>query len=77
MTQEGGEAVCSGDPNVYPESSKDRPVLLGTTPAGRVFAVLLGPVPHAPAGTFDPFTARPADRTERREYRRSKGSPAP
>ena len=77
VTEDEVEAVCSGGPIVYRESYKDRLVLLGTTPAGRVLAVVLGPVPNAPAGTYYPFTARPADRTERREYRRLKGGTAP
>jgi len=73
VTQDEVEAVCHADPIVYRESYKDRLVLLGATPEGRVLAVVLGPVPNAPAGTYYPFTARPADRTERREFDRLKG----
>ena len=76
VTQDEVEAVCHADPIVYRESYKGWLVLLGATPDGRVLAVMLGPVPNAPAGTYYPFTARPADRTERREYHRLKGGTA-
>jgi len=77
VTQDDVEAVCRGAPILYRESHKDRLVLLGTAPDGRVLAVVLGPVPEEPAGTYYPFTARPADRTERREDRRLKGGATP
>ncbi len=77
MTQDDVEAVCHDDPIVYRESYKDRLVLLGTTPEGRVLAVVLGPVPNAPEGTYYPFTARPADRSERRDYHHLKGGTEP
>ncbi len=77
VTREEVEAVCHDDPIVYRESYKGRLVLLGVTPTRRVLAVVLGPVPNAPAGTNYPFTARPADRTERRDYHRAKGGTQP
>jgi uncharacterized DUF497 family protein len=76
VTQEDVEAVCHGDPLVYRESYKERLVLLGRGLDGRELAVVLGPVPNVPDGTYYPFTARLADRSERREYHRRKGDPA-
>jgi uncharacterized protein len=75
VTQEDVEVVCHGDPIFYRERYKDRLVLLGRSLDGRVLAVVLGPVPNAPDGTYCPFTARPADRSKRREYHRRKGDP--
>lgn len=77
VTREDVEAVCHGDPALYRESYKDRLVLLGRGLDGRILAVVLGPVPNAPPGTYYPFTARPADRTERREYHRQRGGATP
>lgn len=76
VSQEDVEAVCQGDPMFYRESYKGRLVLLGRGLDGRVLAVVLGPVPNAPDGTYYPFTARPADRSERRAYERQKGGAA-
>lgn len=73
VTQEDVEAVCHADPILYRESYKDRLVVLGETADGRVLAVVLDPVPNEPPGIFYPFTARPAYRTERRDYFRQKG----
>ncbi len=48
-------------------------MLLGETPTGRVLAIVIGPVPDEEPGTYYPFTARPADRRERRDYNDLKG----
>ncbi len=77
VTRDDVEAVCHHDPVLYRENYKERLVLLGRTQEGRVLAVVLGPVPNAPDGTYEPFTARPADRTDRRDYDRLKGGAEP
>lgn len=51
-------------------------MLLGETPAGRVLAIVIGPVPGAPSGSYYPFTARPANRSERRDFNDLKGGQA-
>ncbi len=77
VTPEEVETVCNGELVLYKQSYKERLMLLGETPAGRVLAIVIGPVPGAPIGTYYPFTARPAHRRERRDYglpRESQGS---
>lgn len=64
------EAACHAQPVFFKETYKGRLMILGMTPAGRVLAIVIGPVPGASAGTFYPFTARTAHRSERREYAR-------
>lgn len=73
VTPEEVEAVCHGEPVLYRRSYKDRLMLLGETSAGDVLAIVIGPVPEAPAGTYYAFTARPANRSERRDYNQLKG----
>jgi len=73
VTPDEVEAACHTEPVLYRESYKDRLMFLGETPAGRVIAMVVGAVPDAPPGTWYCFTARPAHRTERRDYRRLKG----
>ncbi|MDQ3540594.1 MAG: BrnT family toxin [Chloroflexota bacterium] len=68
VTPEEVEAACHAEPVLYKESYKERLMLLGETPAGRVLAIVIGPVPGDPPGTYYPFTARPAHRRERRDY---------
>lgn len=73
VTPEEVEAACHSEPVLYKQSYKERLMLLGETPAGRVLAIVIGPVPDAPIGTYYPFTARPAHRRERRDYNYLKG----
>ena len=49
------------------DSYKGRQQLIGSTVAGRVLSVIIGPVPDQP-GSFYVFTARPASNSERRRY---------
>ncbi len=76
VTPEEVEAACHADPVLYRRSYKDRLMLLGETSTGRVLAIVIGPVPDAPAGTWYAFTARPAHRSERRDYTHLKGGGA-
>jgi hypothetical protein len=55
-----GETVVRG-------ARKGRFLVLGPTQAGRMLAVVIGPVPGQP-GAFYTFSARPASRSERRFY---------
>lgn len=73
VAQDEVDEVCHGHPITLRESYKNRLVLLGETQAGKVLAVVLGPFPDAPEGTFYPFTARPAHRSERRAYLEMRG----
>jgi|SRR5579884_1233930 len=77
VTQAEVEAVCHGDPVELKRSYKDRFLVAGPTPAGRIPTVVLGPVPEAPTGVYYVFTARPAHRSERRYYHQQKGAPQP
>lgn len=74
VTQDDVEAVFHGDPMEYKQSYKDRLVVLGAASDGRILAVVIGTVPKAPPGTYYVFTARPADRKERRHYAEQKGA---
>jgi len=76
VTPEEVEAACKANPMPYRESYKNRVMFLGETPAGRVIAIVLGPVPNAQPGTWYPFSARTAHRTERRGYQQWKGDQA-
>lgn len=76
VTPEEVEAACQGEPVLYKKSYKDRLMILGETPAGRILAIVVGPVPNAPSVTWYPFTARSAHRSERRDYNRVKGDRA-
>ena len=51
---------------------KNRFLVLGPTRAGRLLAVVIGPVPNEP-GAYYTFSARPASRQERRYYREQRG----
>jgi uncharacterized DUF497 family protein len=77
VTQDEVEAVCHGDPIELKRSYKDRFLVAGPTPAGRILTVVLGPVPEAAAGVYYVFTARPAHRSERRYYHHQKGGSQP
>jgi uncharacterized DUF497 family protein len=50
---------------------KRRFLVLGPTHAGRMLAVVIGPVPGH-SGAYYTFSARPASRSERRFYQRVK-----
>jgi uncharacterized DUF497 family protein len=68
------EQVCTSEPLEYRQSYKDRIVVIGVTEAGRILAIILGPVPNGPAGSYYVFTARPADRKERRFYEQARSA---
>lgn len=51
---------------------KGRLMLIGSTVAGRMISIIVGPVPDQP-GSFYVFSARPASRTERLRYERETG----
>lgn len=74
VTPDEVEAACQAQPVFFKQSYKGRMMILGMTPGGRLLAIVIGPVPNAPAGTFYPFTARTAHRSERREYKQLLGS---
>lgn len=61
---------------IYRQSRKNRLVVTGPTLAGRMLTVVIGPVPDQPAA-FYVFSARPASRRERREFRRQQGDSTP
>ena len=69
------EDICYGDP-VALSSYKGRIVLIGPAREGRIFTVVLGPVPGQP-GAYYAFSARPASRKERRYYVAVKGEIEP
>ncbi len=75
VTPDEVEAACHAQPVFFKQSYKGRIMIFGMTPAGRLLAIVIGPVPDAPAGTFYPFTARTAHRSERRDYERLKEGP--
>ena len=72
---EEAEEVVAGDP-IYRESYKNRLAVTGPTVAGRMLTVIVGAVPHEPT-VFYVFSARPASRQERGEYRQQKGGSSP
>ncbi len=57
---------------IFRESFKNRLMVTGPTSAGRMLTVIIGPVPQQPAA-FYVFSARPASRRERGEYRQLRG----
>ncbi|MGH2617309.1 MAG: BrnT family toxin [Thermomicrobiales bacterium] len=66
VTREEVEDAIKAD-TVARATYKERFLVLGPTRAGRILAVVIGPVPGQP-GAFYTFSARPASRTERRHY---------
>jgi uncharacterized DUF497 family protein len=64
------EAVIRGETLVQ-ATYKQRFLVLGATQAGRMLAVVIGPVPGQ-HGAFYTFTARPASRAERRLYQHAR-----
>lgn len=73
VTREEVEEVCRGD-YIVREGYKERIMLIGTTRAGRVLAIILD---SEGDDTYYVVTARPADRRERRIYREEKGGETP
>ena len=69
------EAVMKGE-IVVQATYKERFLVLGITDAGRMLAVVIGPVPGH-RGEFYTFTARPASRSERRLYHDVRGREEP
>lgn len=65
---EAAEAVVRR--GIREDTYKGRQQLIGSTVAGRILSVIIGPVPDEP-GSFYVFSARPASSTERRRYARS------
>lgn len=70
LTPLDAEAVIHA-PHVQIPSYKQRIVVVGAA-AERLLAVVVGPVPNNP-GAFYPFSARPANRQERRYYYEQRG----
>ena len=64
------EAVCHGG-YITLASCKNRIVVIGPEPGGRILTVVIGPVPEQP-GVYYTFSARPASRKERRLYSQQK-----
>lgn len=73
VTQDDVDVVCHSDPVEYRQSYKKRLVVLGPASDGRILAVVIGPAPDEPPGIYYVFTARPADRKERRFYAEQRG----
>jgi len=71
VTREQVQEAVAGD-TVTRATYKSRFLVLGPTRAGRMLAVVIGPVPGQP-GAFYTFSARPASRSERRLYSDAKG----
>lgn len=69
VTHSEVEDVCRRSPIVL-ESYADRLLLIGSTAAQRLLAVVLQPLEP---GAYYVITARSASRTERQFYRRRKG----
>lgn len=65
------EAVCRGD-YITLTGYKERIVVIGPEPGGRIITVVIGPVPGQP-GVYYTFSARPASRKERRLYDQERG----
>jgi uncharacterized DUF497 family protein len=75
VSPDEAEEVVAGDP-IFRAGYKGRLVVTGPTVAGRMLTVVVGPVPHEPSA-FYVFSARPASRRERGEYRQQKGGSTP
>jgi uncharacterized DUF497 family protein len=72
VTREQVEEALTAGVTIARQTRKLRFLVLGPTQAGRLLAVVIGPVPNAP-GAFYTFSARPASRQERRYYRQQNG----
>ena len=70
---EEAEEVVIGDATVQ-KSYKQRFQFVGPTVEGRMLSVIVGAVPDY-IGVYYVFSARPASRKERREYKAEKGVP--
>jgi uncharacterized DUF497 family protein len=75
VTREDVENACHRVPILFKQSYNNRLVILGPAPDSRNLAVAIGRVPGVSKGLYYVFTARPADRAERRFYHRVKGGP--
>jgi uncharacterized DUF497 family protein len=75
VSQEDVENACYSAPVLFKQSYKDHLVILESALDGRILAVIIGAVPHEPNGVYYVFTARPADRTERRFFHQARGGP--
>ncbi len=71
LTRDEVEEAVAGEP-IARQTYKNRLLVLGPTRAGRMLAVVIGPVPDDP-GAYYTFSARPASRAERRHYQQVKG----
>jgi uncharacterized DUF497 family protein len=69
VTPEEVEEVCHGEP-VTSSAYNGRLRVVGPTQSGRMLTIILAPAHRA--GIYYPFTARPADRKERRNYARQR-----
>jgi uncharacterized DUF497 family protein len=67
VTRDEVEEAVAGE-TIARATYKNRILVLGPTRAGRMLAVVIGPVPNEP-GAYYTFSARPASRQERRYYR--------
>jgi uncharacterized DUF497 family protein len=72
ITREQVEEAIAAEGTIARATRKERFLVLGPTLAGRLLAVVIGPVPQE-RGAFYTFSARPASRQERRYYRQQKG----
>jgi uncharacterized DUF497 family protein len=70
VTKDEVEQVCQSDYQAF-EAKKERLIVIGSTEASRILAVVLDPEPEE--GKYYPVTARSADRKERRDYLKGKG----
>ena len=61
---------------VYRASYKNRIAVTGATQAGRMLTVIIGESPRQ-AHRYYVFSARPASRSERRDYDQQHGGPVP
>jgi len=64
------EEVCHGAP-VTSQTDNGRIRVVGPTQARRMLTVIFAPTDQQ--GIYDPITARPADRKERRHYEQQQG----
>lgn len=67
-TLEEVEFICFGNHVFIRESYKNRSVIAGPSPSGRIITIIIGTVPNAEPGTWYPFSARPADNKEQKVY---------
>lgn len=66
------EHICFGEHVHYTASYKNRDVILGPAPDGRILAVIVGRVPNQTTDLYYVFSLRPAKRKERAYYEQQK-----